>query len=378
MYKAINDGDIEELDRLVTVNRTLLETRLAESSYLLLPVHYAAFIGNTTVIEWVANQDIRLIDRKDAGGRTPLYHAASNNHCGTVETLIRLGSTALDTVDNHNFSPLHAAATAGHSTMVELLVRLGSRMMDASCISYADVPIRLAIKHGHVDVVRMLIKLGSREWNQSNNNGIQPIHVAAINGHTQIVELLIEKGVPIDVVTKDGLTPLHYAASSTDTDLIKLLIRLGSLAIDQQTTDDGSTPIMMAANGYSCNEQCVKTVEFLLKLGSKSIDTADEYSRTTINVAIHRDNAAMIECLIANGSRFLDMVDQPAYQMALKIGSKRMAFQTLLALGYDWELYLSWCKEQDFEPVIMSEEMVVDVRWRVYFRKPLVHRLLDI
>jgi ankyrin repeat protein len=377
MYNAINDGDIEELDRLVTVDRTLLETPITECNNLF-PVHYAASIGNTTVVEWIAKQDAKMIDGKDAVGRTPLYHAAENNHCSTVETLVRIGSTAVDTLDKYGVSPLHAAAKAGHHKMIKLLARLGSQMMDTRCVIFWDTTMRLAIKRGYIDVVRMLIKLGSSEWNQSDDREIQPIHVAAMYGYAQIVELLVEKGVPIDAVTKDGLAPLHYAAAAGKTDVIKLLVRLGSLAMDQQTTGNRSTPLILAIDRSYSNERCVKTVELLLKLGSKSIDTANKYYLSPINAAISCNNAAMVECLIANGSKFLNMVDQPAYQKALEFGCQSAAFHTLLALGYDRELYRSWCKRQGFKPVIMSEEMIVDIRWRVYFRKPLVHRLLDI
>jgi ankyrin repeat protein len=375
MYKAINDGNIEELDRLVTVNRTLLNTLLNETDCSL-PIHYAASIGNTKVVEWIIKQDTGLIDRKDVVGRTPLYHAAQNNHCDTVEKLIRLGS-ALDILDTYRFSPLHIAASRGHSTMVELLVRLGSRMMDTQCEYYWNNPMILAIKNGHINVVRMLIKLGSCEWNQSNIDGIQLIHVAAMHGHTQIVELLVEKGVPIDVVTTYGITPLHYAAMCKHLDVIKLLVRLNSSALDQQSAKQGTTPIMMAIS-RGTEKRSVETIELLLRLGSKSIDTGNMHFSHPIVAAISRNDAMIVECLIANGSQFFNMVDQPAYKRALEIGWRCTAFQTLLALGYDQEMYRRWCEQEGFKPLIVDEETAIDIRWRVYFRKPLVHRLLDI
>jgi ankyrin repeat protein len=375
MYNAINDGDIEEFERLVSLDPTLLNTPLNERDKLL-PIHHAASIGNTKVVEWIAKRYTCLIDREDAFKTTPLYYAAKNNHCSTVEMLINFGSTALDTVDHRDFSPLHIAAYQGHTAMVELLVRLGSRMINLPASNHYT-PMGLATQQGHTDVVRTLIKLGSSVGNGHYKNGIQPIHFAAAGGHIQMIEMFVEKGVSVDTTAANGKTPLHYAAMYNRLDVIKLLVRLGSLMLDRQCTKEGSTPLMMVITD-GCMGQYVETIELLLKLGSKSIDTGNMYYDNPIIAAISRNNTAMIECLIANGSRFLNMADRTAYKDVLRIGGRYTAFRTLLALGYDQELYRSWCEQKGVEPVIMDEEMVVDVRWRVYFRKPLVHRLLDI
>ena len=88
--------------------------------------------------------------------------------------------------------------------------------------------------------------------------------MAAWEGHLEVVRLLVESGAKIDQgKTDDGATPLFIAAQQGDLEVVRLLVQSGAKK-DQGKTDTGATALSMAA----CNGH-LEVVRLLVESGAK-------------------------------------------------------------------------------------------------------------
>lgn len=166
------------------------------------------------------------------------------------------------------------------------------------------------------------------------------MHVAASQGFTSIIETVFRMDSKIvDVPTNYGETPLFKAAASGHVPVIEMLVRLGSEAIDTPNKY-GCTPMFAAAcRGHT------SVIEALVRLGSEAVDTSDTYGETPLFEAIRSKTN---EC-----ARMLRM------------------------LGAESSFLLSSPEHREIEERTRpSEEKTLEVRFRVYFARSLLDRLV--
>ena len=113
-------------------------------------------------------------------------------------------------------------------------------------------------------------KLLEQHLNQPRNpnfedaNAMTPLCAASRNGSLKCVSsLLIEAGANKDQgTTDDGSTPLFIAAQKGHLEVVRFLVESGANK-DQGTTDDGATPLFIAAQkGH------LEVVRFLVESGA--------------------------------------------------------------------------------------------------------------
>jgi ankyrin repeat protein len=207
-----------------------------------------------------------------------------------------------------------------------------------------------------------------------------PIHYAAKFGSNKILKLILSCSPELlDVQNEFNRSGLLIAAAADHQDTVDLFMQFGSTALD--TPDiSGFTPLHHAV--YNNN---IEMIELLLELGSKAIDvvannTAYNFKLIPLTLAVINNKPKLIELLIKRGSKFLDFdATQPdIYRSVLKQYTiMPTSFRTLLALGYDQELYTSYCVTHDVTPVEpFDEDEIAEIRWRVYFDRSLVYRCL--
>ena len=67
----------------------------------------------------------KTLDAKDEIQKTPLHHAAINNHQEIVELLVSNGAD-IDVKDEHGVTPLHYASRSNHKETSEVLILYGA------------------------------------------------------------------------------------------------------------------------------------------------------------------------------------------------------------------------------------------------------------
>ena len=203
---AIHTGEAELLGTLLDADPTLITQKFANMPYGNMSLrgatllHAAAEFDEMDCVIELLKRGARVNTPADvmhnAGGQTPIFHAAYN---ARVDVLLKLlGAEAdVNAADHKQNTPLSHV-----------------------CISWADASNRIA-------AAKLLIDHGAAV-RQACENHLTALHGAAVHGPVAMVELLLRAGAKEWQADKDGKKPIDYARAGTAADkdaIIELLDR---------------------------------------------------------------------------------------------------------------------------------------------------------
>ena len=370
---AADDHGVTPLDRaaentsLAMVGKLLAagaDANAARASGLT-PLMVAARTGSRPVVEALLASGAAVNARTGAANGTALMWAVAGSHADVAGALLDAGAEpGTSTADG--FTPLLFAAANGDIPMAEALIAAGVDVNDTGTDGTHALPY--AIANGQDEFARFLLRRGADA--NSAMGGIHALHVAAANvgtwlgdwsrGHgyggrfrgrnlapdrrLTLLQTLLERGADVNVrittsamfmnyighPTKGafegfatgtgdlrGATPLWVAAYAANArggggaiEIIRTLLAAGA---DQHlTTDDGTTPFMVAAGlgraTYTPREprgirsqSAESAVRVLLEAGA-DINATNEADFTALHGAAYRGLNEVIEYLVAEGA----------------------------------------------------------------------------
>lgn len=181
---------------------------------------------------------LRLQNKRDEQGRTPLHYAAEEGRAAAVRALMMFGAKSSAREYAKEMSPLDLAATRGHAEVVRVMVQLG-----------ANVNVR--VPHGRTAlhcarggaVVDALVEAGAK-IEASKCDGTTPLRRAARRADLAAAGALVRHGANVNANDSNGSTPLHYVAGRASRQnsavLVDMLMRSGA---DETLVDRrGETP----------------------------------------------------------------------------------------------------------------------------------------
>jgi ankyrin repeat protein len=229
-------------------------------------------------------------------GLTALDHAAREGHLEIVRLLASI--------------PIPQSSSAVHDGLVSDEFETQEHYLSEGLLSSA-LP-------GNLEVCQYLVGEGAAV-NFAPSNRVTPLYCAASTGNLELVQFLLASGADPDLRTQYGIPPLFSAA---DLDIVRALLAAGANihakdneslnllssvmnesvemlrfflehGVDPNNEDDeGNTPLHIACQYYAA-----ATVECLLQFGATTVEKANHYGDTPVDVAMRIANSEVVKVL---------------------------------------------------------------------------------
>ena len=250
---SLDDKELKkELDQ--EISRPALAAPAPDQSPVNLFICSIAEKSETALCEALRAQP-ELAKSANAGGFTPLFHAAKHGKFALAKTLLELGadpnaqSKAMKwhalclAVENPSFlramleakadpnlqtdsglTALTAACSRKNAESVRILLQAGALVHPASVPLW---PTPLAALSSP-EIFELVDKAGA-DWNCVSNTGKTALHAAAKSPQSSFaLQALIGRGLDPNALDRNGNTPLHVAAENNNIEACKLLLEAGA------------------------------------------------------------------------------------------------------------------------------------------------------
>jgi ankyrin repeat protein len=246
-----------------------------------------------------------IIHDRPIGGLTPLFFAARQGALESAAALIDAGADLNVTEPQYGFTPMQTAIFNGHYDLVPLFLDNGARPDDGSL--YTAIEMRNLATYSNrpnppdsdkrlssLDAVKLLLEWGA-DPNQVYSKKIPPRQAQG------------------DITVPPGATALYRAIKSTDLTAIRLLMDHG--ANPSIATNDGSTPLMVAAGlgarrggeedvvEKAGRADPVDAARLFVEAGA-DVNARTEAGNTAMHYAAQTGANRMVEFLASHGARF--------------------------------------------------------------------------
>ncbi|XP_015591539.1 serine/threonine-protein phosphatase 6 regulatory ankyrin repeat subunit A isoform X3 [Cephus cinctus] len=232
------------------------------------------------------------VDIQNGEGQTALHIASAEGDETLVKYFYGVRASA-SIADHQDRTPMHLAAENGHASIIELLAdkfkaSIFERTKDGSTLMH------IASLNGHSECATMLFKKGVY-LHMPNKRGARSIHTAARYGHVGIISTLLQRGEKVDATTNDNYTALHIAVESAKPAVVETLLGYGA-EVHVRGGKLRETPLHIAAR-VPDGDRCAL---MLLKSGAGPNLTTDD-GQTPVHVAASHGNLATLLLLLDDG-----------------------------------------------------------------------------
>uniref|UniRef100_A0A8D0KZP6 Ankyrin repeat domain 52 n=1 Tax=Strix occidentalis caurina TaxID=311401 RepID=A0A8D0KZP6_STROC len=181
------------------------------------PLHCAVINNQDGTAEMLVEAlGAKIVNSRDAKGRTPLHAAAFADNVHGLQLLLR-HQAEVDTTDKLGRTPLMMASENGHTAAVEFLLYQAKANITVLDVN-KNTALHLACSKGHEKCA--LLILGETQdlglINASNSALQMPLHIAARNGLASVVQALLSRGATVLAVDEEGHTPALACAPNKD------------------------------------------------------------------------------------------------------------------------------------------------------------------
>uniref|UniRef100_H3DJ11 Ankyrin repeat and SOCS box containing 2b n=1 Tax=Tetraodon nigroviridis TaxID=99883 RepID=H3DJ11_TETNG len=237
---AIRQGDLKAFNDVATSAAHCL---LREDQDGWMPLHDAAFCGQTECAKTILKAHPSLVDKRTLQEQTALLLAVSGQHLSCARCLLEGGADP-DISSKNKETPLYKACELENMDLVRLLLSYGATVNQRCAQGWTA--LHEAVSRDNTEICETLIRAGA-SVNPSNTYSMAPLTVAAQRGQLRALCHLIERaaGADVNMQTCDGLTPLHEASRHGHTETVSAL--LSKHADANRAAASGLLPLHVAA-----------------------------------------------------------------------------------------------------------------------------------
>lgn len=150
-----------------------------------------------------------------------MHYAAWEGNSEVVNQLVAVKSLDLDIQVDDKRTALYMASQKGHTVIMDLLLDAGANVNVVN--QDGRVPLHMAVLAGNVEGVNRLLQAGA-PVDAATKHGFTPLMLASFNGHTKIVECLLGAKADVTIKDKGGLSAFHGAVYSGNVEIVNLLL----------------------------------------------------------------------------------------------------------------------------------------------------------
>ena len=297
LVQAINDGDIQTVQDLVSASPAITTCQIAERGGQT-ALHVAALNGRADLVRYFLSFKIANVNQLGPEGSVPLLVLiCQQGQFEIAQILLDSGADAKFAPPDKEFVALSAISHLAHQGKLQtdeqdlrqawIVAKAALEQRSVSSTRGGLSALHAAAAIGHFPLVRLLIEKGGADVNAAHYRSYEtPLHCAARSGNPELVQLLIEHGAQLNVASHVGNTPLHYAAICGHMNVVQLLIYEGANPLS--SNNFGRTPL----HGAALNGNPV-LVEFLV------LECHAQVEQVHCDIALQAGNQALYEFFAA-------------------------------------------------------------------------------
>lgn len=181
------------------------------------PLHCAVINNQDSTTEMLLGAlGAKIVNSRDAKGRTPLHAAAFADNVSGLRMLLQ-HQAEVNATDHTGHTALMTAAENGQTAAVEFLLYRGKAdltVLDEN----KNTALHLACSKGHEKCALMILaETQDLGLINATNSALQmPLHIAARNGLASVVQALLSRGATVLAVDEEGHTPALACAPNKD------------------------------------------------------------------------------------------------------------------------------------------------------------------
>ena len=274
-------GRTKIMERLVACDRIDIDLRDSLSRHSL---HIAASKGHTAIVKQLLGHSNVDVNSQDIGGATPLHCAAYDGQIIVVAQLIRYAGVDINCQDKKGATPLHYAAASGRWEMISFLLRCWDLVNDDQCLPPDDPST--SVSFAKEDLIRRLLKHpGFVNPNQELPRDKTLLEVAATKGDFEAIKVLLAyPDIDVNIcMGYCGRSPLMNAARNGKLEAARLLLQHKEIDVNLRVRGG-----FWAALTYAKLHKHYDIVDLLLSHGA--IDH-DAKAPSTVPTTAHIDNS---------------------------------------------------------------------------------------
>jgi uncharacterized protein len=272
------------------------------------------------------------VNHASVTGNTPLMVAAQAQDTSILQFLLQQDGIEVNRRNRNGCTALMGAAAVGSVTAVKLLLQHGADACVTTNKGYSAVFD--AVAGGHLHVLQLLVQHGAAVTTTTDRGYTLLMHAATSN-QQRVAEHLINAGISVHAADALGATALHWAALSANsgTETMRVLLAHG-------------------ADVNACDTKCCIPLHFAALRGlldkaeallaaSADVLHCDVLGATALHMAIDTSQVTVVERLLEHGADAVlntlqcKMWDNGCYVPALMMCNDTATLKLLLAAGAD-------------------------------------------
>ena len=184
----------------------------------------------------------------------PIHYAIIYSSIEIQKMMIERGvNLEVRTIDK--WYPIHYALKYGTKEIQEILIRRVN--LEVRTINN-EYPIHIALQYGTSEIQRMIINRGvnleiatKEEGYPMKIDNMYPIHYAIKYARPEIQKMIIERGVNMEIYDMNEMYPIHYAIKYSTQEIQKMIIERG---VNLEVKDNENISVIHYALLYSTPE----------------------------------------------------------------------------------------------------------------------------